>query len=188
MTQTLIEAQRLTAGYGGPVTGPLSFSIGSGEVVGIRGPNGSGKSTLLKALAGGARIFSGSLKKAEGLTLAFQEQRPVRPEEMPFTGFEYLRYAGADREPPPARLVPFLDRRIDRLSGGQFQLLNIWAVLGGHAEVVLLDEPTNNLDPKGEALLAEILHSEWKRRAVLLVSHEHDFLETACSRVMELKP
>ena len=187
MSLPLLQAEAVTAGYGGPVTGPLSFALGRGEVVGLWGPNGSGKSTLLKALTGRARIFSGSLHRAKGVTLALQEQRPVRREEMPFTGREYLRYAKADREPPPARLRPWLDRRVDRLSGGQFQLLSVWAVLGGHADLVLLDEPTNNLDPEGERLLADILCSQWGQRAVLLVSHERAFLETACSRLLELR-
>ncbi|SCZ56275.1 ATP-binding cassette domain-containing protein [Thiohalomonas denitrificans] len=188
MTAPLLKAEALTAGYSGPVSGPLSFTLMRGEVVGLWGPNGSGKSTLLKALVGDARIFSGSLHKAEGLTLAIQNQRPVRREEMPFTGREYLHYAKADREPPPQRLKPWLERRIDELSGGQFQLLNIWAALGGRADLILLDEPTNNLDPESENLLTEILRAEWKLRTILLVSHERHFLEAACDRVLELNP
>ncbi len=188
MTPFLLQAKALRAGYSGPVSGPLTLTLRRGEVVGLWGPNGSGKSTLLKALVGGARIFSGSLQKADGLTVAYQDQRPVRREEMPFTGREYLHYAGADPETVPGRLGPLLHRRIDRLSGGQFQLLTVWAALGGQADLVLLDEPTNHLDPKGERLLAEILQAEWKRRAILLISHEHRFLEMACSRVLELKP
>jgi len=182
----LLRAREVTVGYGAPVLGPLSFTVGRGEIVGLWGHNGSGKSTLLKALAGSARLFSGTLEKAAGLTLGYQAQRPTRLEEMPLRGWEYLRYAGADREPPPERLRAWLDQRIDRLSGGQFQLLNVWAILGGHADLVLLDEPTNNLDPAGEALLAAILRAEQGRRAVLLVSHERAFLDSACHRVLEV--
>lgn len=186
MTRALLKAEGLVAGYSGPVTGPLSFSIAPGEVVGLWGANGTGKSTLLRALCGDARIFAGSLQLEAGVTLAYQVQRPVRREEMPFTGREYLRYARADREAPPERLSAWLDRRVDRLSGGQFQLLNVWAALGGQADLVLLDEPTNNLDPEGEQLLADILRGQWGRRTVLLVSHERAFLESACSRLLEI--
>jgi ATPase subunit of ABC transporter with duplicated ATPase domains len=105
---------------------------------------------------------------------------------MPFTAREYLDFAGAVREAPPSRMTGWLSRRVDRLSGGQFQLLSVWAVLGGSADLVLLDEPTNNLDPTGQAELARVLESEQGRRAVLLVSHERDFLDAACSRVVEL--
>jgi zinc transport system ATP-binding protein len=182
----LLRATTLQAGYGGPVIGPLSFAIRPGEVVGLWGANGSGKSTLLRAIVGTARVFSGTLELGAGLTLGYQAQQPVRLDEMPFTGAEYLRYAGADREPAPERLADCLGRRLDRLSGGQFQLLSVWAALGGYADLVLLDEPTNNLDPGTESLLAEVLRGERGRRAVLLVSHERGFLEGACTRVVEV--
>jgi len=187
VSDPLLEARGLTVGYGGPVLGPLSLNVESGEVVGVWGANGCGKSTLLKAVAGQARVFAGELRRRPGLTLGWQLQQPLRLPEMPFNGHDYLRYAGALRQPPP-RLAPWLDRRVDALSGGQFQLLAVWAILGGAADLVLLDEPTNNLDPAGEALLAEILRGEQGRRAVLLVSHERAFLQAACSRVLEVGP
>jgi zinc transport system ATP-binding protein len=184
----LLRAVDLVAGYGRPVVGPISFGLADGEVVGLQGPNGSGKSTLLKALTGGARVLSGTIERSAGLTLAYQPQHPVRLAEMPLTGREYLRYADAVHQPAPSRLARWLARRLDTLSGGQFQLLAIWAHLASAADVVLLDEPTNNLDPASVAILTEILHGEIDRRAVLLVSHEAPFLARACSRVLEIPP
>jgi zinc transport system ATP-binding protein len=186
MSQPLLTANGLVAGYSKPVIGPLSFSIRPGEVVGLWGANGCGKSTLLRAIASRARIFEGDLERKPDLTLAWQMQQPVRLDEMPLNGQDYLRYAQSDRETPPARLTPWLHRRIDKLSGGQFQLLAVWAVLGGWSDLVLLDEPTNNLDPGGEQLLAEMLRSEQGHRAALVVSHERRFLELACSRILEV--
>ncbi len=92
----------------------------------------------------------------------------------------------ATRETPHPRLRPWLDRRLDRLSGGQFQLLCIWACLIGGADLVMLDEPTNNLDPESESILADMLQQESAQRAVLLVSHERDFIDRACSRILEV--
>jgi zinc transport system ATP-binding protein len=186
MAETLLQAKNLEAGYGAPVVGPLSFRIDAGEVVGLWGPNGCGKSTLLKTVANTARIFAGRLDSASGLRLGWQLQQPVRLDEMPFNGWEYLRYAQAERDPPPAQLTQWLDRRVDTLSGGQFQLLAVWAVLGTGAELVLLDEPTNNLDPAGEDVLAELLQAVQGERAILLVSHERTFLDRACTRVLEI--
>ena len=186
MSQSLLVINGLVAGYAEPVIGPLSFSVQPGEVVGLWGVNGCGKSTLLRAIANKARIFEGALEQKPELTLAWQMQQPVRLDEMPLNGHDYLRYALADREAPPARLAPWLDRRIDALSGGEFQLLAVWAVLGGRADLVLLDEPTNNLDPEGEQMLAEMLQSEQGHRAALVVSHEQRFLEKACSRIREV--
>ena len=186
MSGRLLRVEALTAGYVAPVVGPISFCVARGEVVGIWGANGSGKSTLLDAIANGTRIFGGRLNKAPGLSIAYQEQQPVRLREMPMNGREFLRFAQAGREAVPERLKPWLERRMDRLSGGQFQLFSVWALLATTADLVLLDEPTNNLDPESERILAEILVAEQGRRAALLVSHERAFLERACSRVLEI--
>ncbi len=106
---------------------------------------------------------------------------------MPLTGSDIMRAAGADRREAPRPLEEISNRRIDALSGGQYQLLCVWAALGSAMDLVLLDEPTNNLDPRTESLLIEILAAERGRRAVLLVSHERRFLDAACSRVLTLE-
>ena len=184
--QELLRVEGLIAGYGRPVVGPLSFAVSPGEVVGLWGANGTGKSTVLNAIARGARLFGGSIVRAPGLTLAYQEQQPVRLPVMPLTGRDLLRAAGAGHRAPPPALGEMLDRRLDALSGGQYQLLSVWAALEGAMDLVLLDEPTNNLDPASEALLIEILAAERGRRAVLLVSHEGPFLQAACTRVLSV--
>lgn len=183
----LVRVKGLSAGYGRAVVGPLSFELAPGEVLGLWGTNGSGKSTLLSALAGGARVFGGLIDRRAGLRLAYQDQTPVRLPLMPITGTELLVAAGAVRgRPPPPAMIPWLDKRLDRLSGGQFQLLCVWAALASPADLVLLDEPTNNLDPSTERLLADILRADRGGGGVLLVSHERTFLDTVCSRVLEI--
>lgn len=182
----LLEAVDLEAGYTRPVVGPLSFTVSEGEVVGLWGANGTGKSTLLNVIGNGARVMAGRLQRAEGLRIAYQEQHPVRLSEMPLTAREFLHFAQADREAVPERLRPWLGQRIDRLSGGQFQLLSTWAALANDCDLVILDEPTNNLDPEGEEILSSIIRSEQGRRAVLLVSHEYGFLQGSCSRLIEI--
>jgi ATPase subunit of ABC transporter with duplicated ATPase domains len=183
----LLEIDSLVAGYREPVVGPVSFSVAPGEIVGLAGPNGSGKSTLLGAVIGATRVFSGTVRRREGLRVAMQAQVPSRLEEMPVTSIEILRITGADRHVPPGPVQPLLDMRIDRLSGGQYQLLNVWACLGCGADLILLDEPTNNMDLRVEASLAELLVATREEgRAMLLVSHEHDFLEKVSTRLVEL--
>ena len=184
----LLRVEGLVAGYMRPVVGPLSFRIDSGEVVGLWGANGTGKSTVLNAIGRGVRVFGGSVERAPGLTLAYQEQQPVRLPVMPLTGGDIVRAAGADQREAPPALKAMLNRRIDALSGGQYQLLCVWAALGSATDLVLLDEPTNNLDPRTEVLLIEILAAERGHRAVLLVSHERRFLDAACSRVLTVEP
>ena len=186
VSSPLLEVADLRAGYRTPVVGPLSLAIYPGEVVGLWGANGSGKSTLLRAIALGARVFGGAIRRAPGLSLAYQEQQPVRLPLMPLTGRDLLRAAGADAASVPGPLAPLLAQRIDRLSGGQYQLLSVWCALGSPADLVLLDEPTNNLDPETESLLTLILRSQRGRRAVLMVSLEREFLAAACSRVFDV--
>jgi zinc transport system ATP-binding protein len=183
----LLRAEGLVAGYSRPVVGPISFSVAAGDVVGLWGANGVGKSTVLNAIGRGARVFGGSVQRAPRLTLAYQEQQPVRLPVMPLTGRDIVRAAGAEHREAPSALAAISNRRIDALSGGQYQLLCLWAALGSTMDLVLLDEPTNNLDPPTEALLIEILTAERGRRAVLLVSHERRFLDAACSRVLTVK-
>jgi zinc transport system ATP-binding protein len=194
----LLRIEGLVAGYGRPVVGPVSLDIFPGEVVGLWGANGCGKSTLLNVIADRADLLAGRILRMPGLVIAYQAQQPIRLPSMPVTGRELLRFAGASRQDLPAALEAVSRRRIDRLSGGQYQLLCVWAALAGRADLILLDEPTNNLDPEREALLAKMLTpSRLARRetsiapplpdrGILVVSHERRFLEETCSRMIEL--
>jgi len=186
MTATLLEVDALETGYTSAIVGPVSFRIDRGQIVGLAGPNGSGKSTLLKAIADNANIFGGQVIRREGLTIAWMEQEHLRMPEMPFSGWEYLRFTDADHHAPPQRLVDWLDKRVDSLSGGQFQLLTCWMALGGTAELVLLDEPTNNLDEESAHVLRDVLARERGDRSILLVSHSPEFLEGLCDHVLEI--
>ena len=98
-----------------------------------------------------------------------------------------LRYLEADALAPPPRLAAKLDTRIDRLSGGEYQLLALWSCLAGDADLVLLDEPTNNLDPAHTALAAEEIAAGRDRRGTLIVSHDRGFLDQVCTRQVFLE-
>ncbi|PZR19096.1 MAG: ABC transporter, partial [Azospira oryzae] len=75
----------------------------------------------------------------------------------------------------------------DRLSGGQLQFLHLWACLQAPADVILLDEPTNNLDPQGVAALGAAIAARAAAGAgIVLVSHDDDFVAAACQRVVRL--
>ncbi len=182
----LLQVTDLIVGYGAPVLGPLSFRLPAGRALGIVGANGCGKSTLLKALYGEARIFDGRVVRGEGVTFACQQQHPVRLEQVPLSVRDYLRLLDADQEALPARLAALAERRIDSLSGGQYQLLAVWACLASPAQVALLDEPTNNLDPEGVALLAEWLRQRRPGHSLLLISHDADFMAAVCDEALDV--
>ena len=181
-----LRLHAVVAGYDRPVVGPVSLEVERGEVLGLAGPNGTGKSTLLAAILGTVRVFSGRIERPAGVRLAHLPQRPIRPKELPLTGREWLKVLGVKTDGVPQRLVPSLDQRLDRLSGGEHQLLTLWGVLAGAGELVLLDEPTNHLDPQHVALAAQAITERRETRATLVVSHDHAFLQRVCTRLLDL--
>lgn len=183
----LIRAQALVAGWTGPATAALDFVLESGQILGLTGANGVGKSTVLAALAGRARIFSGVLEKRPGLRLALQTQDVPPVVGLPLCGRELLALTGATQDGLPPWLVGRLDERFDRLSGGQRHYLTLWAILRAPADLVLLDEPTNNLDAAGVAHLAGALRDlAGSGAGLVVVSHDHEFVETVCDQVITL--
>ena len=176
------------AGWERPATAPLEFVLESGRILGLTGANGVGKTTLLSALAGRARVFSGVLERRSGLRLALQTQDIPPVEGVPLSGRELLALTDAAVDGLPPWLVGRLDDRIDRLSGGQRHYLTLWAVLQAPADLVLLDEPTNNLDAAGVDHLASALRGlAGSGTGIVVVSHDHEFVEAVCDQVIVLR-
>lgn len=183
----LLDAHDLQAGYSRPVMQPVSLQLRAGEIVGIRGPNGSGKSTLLKAIAGSATVFAGRIVRRPGLRVAHQHQNPLPLENVPLSARELLQLTHASAEGLPPWIAPLLSRRLDRLSGGQLQFLQVWACLRAPIDLVLLDEPTNNVDRGGIDFLLETIRALKGTLAVVLVSHEPRFLEAVSDRILDVQ-
>ncbi len=189
----LVCFDQLVVGYTGPVVGPVSFSLYAGEVLGLGGANGAGKSTLLRALTGTAHIFSGRIERRDELRVVHHRQRPERPPELPLLGREMLALLDAESDPSALGneaieklIAPLLDQPVGRMSGGQYQLLQAWACLNSNAHVVLLDEPTNNLDGQAIDALGTVLRQMGLERSAILVSHEQAFLEANCDRQLDV--
>ena len=188
MTESLLDVDGVVAGYSAPVVGPVSFSVASGEVVGLAGPNGAGKSTLLGAVIGTRRIFEGTVRRRQPLRVAIQSQTLSRLREMPLTGRDLIHMTGADSCCVPSQLEPLLSRRLDGLSGGQYQLLSVWACLGCRGDLSILDEPTNNMDPSAVATLADVVRAARDGgRGLVVVSHDHGFLDEVSTRLVEVR-
>jgi ATPase subunit of ABC transporter with duplicated ATPase domains len=183
----LLRIEHLVAGWQRPATRPVDLTLVAGEIVGLTGPNGVGKSTLLAALAGRATVFSGRIELRPGLRLALQTQDIPPIDGLPLSGRELLALTGAGATGLPPWLAERIDIRLDRLSGGQRHYLALWAILQAPADLVLLDEPTNNLDAAGVAHLTAHLRERAEAGAgVIVVSHDAAFVKAVCDRVIVL--
>lgn len=182
----LLTLEDVVAGYKLPVVGPVSFRVNSGDIIGLGGPNGIGKSTILRAITGVASVFSGDIVRKERLKVAHQWQRPAIPPEIALLGRELFALKGADVDSVPDRVKPLLDKPLHSMSGGQFQLVQSLACLCGSAHLVLLDEPTNNMDVTALETLSYCIKNKTDSRALLLVSHEQDFLRQHCTSFVVL--
>ena len=187
LSSRCIELDHLEAGYERAVVGPLSFTLDVGEIVALWGPNGSGKTTAMNAIGGGARVFAGEVRKRPALRVSHQHQNPLSLRDIPLSGRELLALTSSDAAALPASLQPLLARRLSELSGGQLQLLQVWACLTAPVDVVMLDEPTNNVDAAGVALLQQVIAQARDGRGVLLVSHDRRFVEALGARIVEVE-
>lgn len=183
----LLRAENLIAGWQSAATEAVDLVLAAGEIVGLTGPNGVGKSTLLAAFAGRAQIFSGRIELRRGLRLALQTQDIPPVVGLPLSGRELLALTAAGAGGLPPWLSERLDLRLDRLSGGQRHYLALWAILQAPADLILLDEPTNNLDAAGVGHLTAHLRERAEAGAgIIVVSHDAAFVEAVCDRVVVL--
>lgn len=193
-------------GKGGiPANDHISLTIKQGEIFGILGPNGAGKSTLVRQLAGMIRPTSGHISLFDidlikephraNQYVALQPQNIWLPAQT--KPREILEITGRLRGLSPIEakrdadefieqfgLQQYLDKKMQILSGGLRRLVAIAVTLIGNRPIVILDEPTNDLDP-------EIRRTVWKRikdtcksgRTVILVTHNVVEAEATLDRV-----
>lgn len=211
-TAVTLEVKGLSGGYGRvPILHGLEFSVGENEVVGILGHNGMGKTTLLKTIMGFLPATSGSVRfhstditrmspfERAGQGIGYVPQgRGIFPQLSVRDNlrFAWHDYSGGDENDVIdavladfPRLTKLLDREGGALSGGEQQLLALARCLMGDPEFLLLDEPTEGIQPSIIEEMAETLLKLRDSRglSILLVEQNFDFISDLSDRVLVLE-
>ena len=196
----VFEFDKVTKSYANPngdgearlILDGFSASVPPGSIIGIVGPNGAGKTTLLKMIIGQEKPDSGSVKIGETVKLAYVDQsRTLDPEKTVYEeisqGVEFLElgkrkvnargycssfnFAGSDQQ-----------KKVGVLSGGERNRVHLAKTLTEGANVILLDEPTNDLDVNTLRALEDAL--EEFAGTALVVSHDRWFLDRICTHLI----
>jgi len=204
LLETILTLNNLTKHYGKvKAVNDLSFTIEKGNVYGILGPNGSGKSTTLGMVLNVVNATSGNFKWFDGSDTTHNALKKVgaiieRPNFYPYmTAAQNLELVCTIKAVDPSKIeekleiVHLLDRKDSKFSTfslGMKQRLAIASALLNDPEILILDEPTNGLDPQGIHQIREIIKNIASGgTTILLASHLLDEVEKVCSHVVIIR-
>lgn len=205
----MLTVSKLKRAYGEFIAADaVDFSITKGEIVGLLGHNGAGKTTVMKMLSGylepsGGQIFFEGQPLADHLKTLQQkigylpESLPVYPE---LSVAEYLDYAaelkglrGVEKQQEIKRVVNATDiavkllAPIATLSRGYKQRVGVAQALLGKPRLLILDEPTNGLDPQQTLQMRELIRAIAKDATVILSTHIMQEVDALCDRVLMMR-
>jgi ABC-2 type transport system ATP-binding protein len=197
----VLNVQNLTKKFGGlTAVNDVSFSVKKGSIIGILGPNGSGKTTTLAILLGIIKQDSGDFTWHDNQTNTNSNIGALieTPNFYPYLSLKNnLRVICEIKNVPQSDILRVLttvkldgriNSRFDSLSLGMKQRLAIASLLLGNPDVLVLDEPTNGLDPQGIAEVRTIIKNEASQgKTIILASHILDEVEKVCNQVIILK-
>ena len=184
----------------------LSFEVKRGETFGFLGSNGSGKTTTIRALLGIYQPTAGELlvggkpySVSSGIKLGYlPEERGLYKKEPVIDIMTYFgQLKGMSRLDARQKSLDFLKRvdlldkaktRLDKLSGGQQQKVQLGITVIDDPELLILDEPTKGFDPVNRRLLMEIIEEHQAKGAtVIMITHQMEEVERLCDRILLLK-
>ncbi len=205
----MLEVSQLSRSYGQfKAVDKVNFTIGKGEIVGLLGHNGAGKTTIMKMISGYLEPDEGEVT-VDGLALSVEAEKIQRqlgylPENLPvypeMVVADYLDYAadlkgltGQTKYAEVRRAVEATDiaskllSPIATLSRGFKQRVGVAQAILGQPKLLILDEPTNGLDPEQTQLMRELIKEIARDATVILSTHIMQEVEALCSRVLMLR-
>jgi ABC-2 type transport system ATP-binding protein len=202
----MLEVTNLSRSYGSFVAvSQVSFTIQNGEIVGLLGHNGAGKTTIMKMLSGflepdqGNIVFDGlnlaqNSKQVQRLLGYLPENLPVYPEMSVADYLDYaadlkglqedLKTAEVRRVVKATELAEKINAPIATLSRGFKQRVGVAQALLGKPKVLILDEPTNGLDPTQTEHMRQLIRDIAKSATVILSTHIMQEVDALCDRVL----
>ncbi len=202
----LVEVRSLRKEFGAVVAvDDISFTVAKGEVLGFLGPNGAGKSTTMKMVAGFLKPTTGtaSIGGADIRTnpIAAKQKLVYLPEGSPLYGDMtpegLLDFVGQTRKIPAAArrkmvekaiermaLQEVLHRRIETLSKGFRRRVGLAQAILHDPEVLILDEPTDGLDPNQKHEVRELIRSMGDEKAIIISTHILEEVDAVCDRAI----
>jgi len=202
----MLKIEGLTKRYGRhTVVDNLTFRCAPGEVLGFLGPNGAGKSTTMKMVTGFVAPSAGSASvcghNIQTDTLAAQRCVGYLPEGAPLyaemTPRQFLNFIADIREIPAAQrqarlgevtrllhLEPVLDQTIDTLSKGFKRRVGLAQAILHDPDVLILDEPTDGLDPNQKHEVRELIRSMSAEKLIVISTHILEEVEAVCTRAI----
>jgi len=179
--QTLISANNISLSHHGKsILDKVSFELKQGEFITLIGPNGAGKSSLIKVLLGLTKADSGNIERANNIKLGYTPQT-FKPN--PFIPISVIDFLNLNQKVNQSFLhetatltgtESLLDLPLKNLSGGELQRVLLTRALLNKPNVLILDEPAQNLDVNGQMHLYKLIQNIHQQQgcAVLMVSHD----------------
>ena len=202
----VVKASHLNKAYDGNlVVNDASLTIKQGEILGLIGPNGAGKTTIIRMLMDIIKPDSGSITiMGKAMNEAAKNQIGYLPEERglyrKLTVNQTLTYLAALKNCAPTAakkraeelltqtgMLPYQNKKIEELSKGMGQLIQVLTTIVHNPQLVILDEPFSGLDPVNTELVKEIvLELREEGKGVILSTHMMNQVENLCDRIMML--
>ncbi len=158
----------------------VSFTVEAGQIIGLVGPNGGGKSTLVKAILGLIPIGKGTIKRADSLRIGYLPQRPPISFDIPLTVKELWAVYKASTAKAKSlieklAIESLADKQVRSLSGGELQKVFLIVAMADNPDLIILDEPSSNIDAESDKTLKTVLMEEKKQgKSMIIISHDID--------------
>lgn len=181
MSDALITAQNITLTHQGKkILDDVSFTLQPGEFITLIGPNGAGKSSLIKVLLGLIKQDSGTIKRAKSMRLGYTPQLFTPNPFIPISVVDFLTLnqnvekSFIKETAETTGVASLLNSPLKDLSGGELQKVLLTRALMNKPNVLILDEPAQNLDVDGQMQLYKLIQDIHQQQncAILMVSHD----------------